>query len=378
MINKERIKELYEWFCDFVESKQGTPFISFSEGLIEYEEGYKRNIFKKAHSILELDKWKRTDIGNGIIADRVIRAMNASENIVNYHAKSLFKNKTLERPKEAENILYDLYKKKNPEDAFERACEFYGRRFNELSYLLFIKDKDKYVPIRSTIHKKIFEKLELPTDWFKKCTWDSYNEYLQIMYEIRDYLEELFDMPISLLDAHSFVWRVGRDEKNYDVGVRKIREAKKDDDINRRLANGQIDISRDIETTECKAKSANNRKADSKRSTYRRSEKEVQEALFRANYKCEFNNSHKLFKRKKDGLPYTEPHHLIPMCYQNEFKNSLDNWPNIVSLCSHCHNQIHYGEGAEELIRELYRRRKNLLKKAGIGITLKDLLEMYE
>ena len=39
---------------------------------------------------------------------------------------------------------------------------------------------------------------------------------------------------------------------------------------------------------------------------------------------------------------------------------------NIVSLCSYCHNLIHYGADAEIVIRELWEDRKEELEAAGI------------
>lgn len=91
-------------------------------------------------------------------------------------------------------------------------------------------------------------------------------------------------------------------------------------------------------------------------------------ALSRANYLCEFDNTHKLFIRKRQPINYTEPHHLIPLKYDELFENSLDVQANIVSLCSHCHNLIHYGADAEVVIRKLWEDRKEEIKQAGLGI----------
>jgi len=56
---------------------------------------------------------------------------------------------------------------------------------------------------------------------------------------------------------------------------------------------------------------------------------------------------------------------------------NLDRPENIVSLCSSCHNEIHYGKNADQLITYLYHQRKDLLKSKGIDITLEQLLMMY-
>lgn len=121
-------------------------------------------------------------------------------------------------------------------------------------------------------------------------------------------------------------------------------------------------------------------KLDEKRSNnvYKRSKIVAINALGIANFSCEIDNNHKTFNRKKDGLPYTEPHHLIPMEYQNKFEYSIDIEENIVSLCSNCHNEIHYGENVKNLIEKLYYERKNLLEKKNIYISLETLLSFYD
>lgn len=65
------------------------------------------------------------------------------------------------------------------------------------------------------------------------------------------------------------------------------------------------------------------------------------------------------------------------MAFSEEFDVSLDVEENIVSLCSNCHNQIHYGKDADVLLRKLYEERKDALASVGIKITLERLLEMY-
>lgn len=75
-----------------------------------------------------------------------------------------------------------------------------------------------------------------------------------------------------------------------------------------------------------------------------RNPKNAIQALVNADFKCELNNSHISFPRQKDGRPYMEAHHLIPMSQSDSFKNSIDITANIICLCSNCHNQIHYGK----------------------------------
>lgn len=97
-----------------------------------------------------------------------------------------------------------------------------------------------------------------------------------------------------------------------------------------------------------------------------RSRDKAKKALIRADFKCEVDESHKLFLRKSQPVNYTEPHHLIPLKYDKLFSKSLDVEANIVSLCSYCHNLIHYGVDAEIVIRKLWEDRKEELEAAGI------------
>lgn len=103
----------------------------------------------------------------------------------------------------------------------------------------------------------------------------------------------------------------------------------------------------------------------------------ARKALEIAGYKCELDETHKTFINK-NGKPYVEPHHLIPMCCQKDFEKGLDVAENVVALCSNCHNEIHYGKNAKKLIEKLYEKRKKLLESAEIGVTFKDLKKMYK
>lgn len=85
-----------------------------------------------------------------------------------------------------------------------------------------------------------------------------------------------------------------------------------------------------------------------------------------------------LIIRKTNGTNYTEPHHLIPLSEQDNFEYGLDVPANIVSLCSNCHNQLHYGLAPVPLLTKLYEARKDELKAAGIEITLVELITLYK
>ncbi len=112
----------------------------------------------------------------------------------------------------------------------------------------------------------------------------------------------------------------------------------------------------------------------------KRDPKRAADALARAEYKCEFNQEDKTFLRK-NGKHYTEPHHLIPISKYKDFHgNSVDVMENIVSLCSHCHNLLHYGrlEDKKPILEKLYEERKEALHICGLDITLDQLFDYYK
>lgn len=111
---------------------------------------------------------------------------------------------------------------------------------------------------------------------------------------------------------------------------------------------------------------------------YHRDKKISMNALAHAHYCCEVDSQHHTFTRKGSDKNYTEPHHLIPMKYSDDYRYSLDVEENIVSLCSNCHNHLHYGQNIAEILKKLYEDRKDDLRKVGIETSFEDLLEMYK
>lgn len=86
------------------------------------------------------------------------------------------------------------------------------------------------------------------------------------------------------------------------------------------------------------------------------------------------DNSHFVFKRRNSSDNYTEPYHLILLSAYRDFSGiDLDREQNIVSLCSNCHNMLHYGAS----YNELYVQRKELLKQIGIVVSCGQLVSYY-
>lgn len=102
-------------------------------------------------------------------------------------------------------------------------------------------------------------------------------------------------------------------------------------------------------------------------------------ALWKARYLCEADSKHYVFRRKNSQINYTEPHHLVPLSAQKSFTDiDLDREQNVVSLCSNCHNRLHYGAEIDEILLPLYEKRKKLLADIGLVITYEKLKSFYK
>ncbi|MBN3189510.1 MULTISPECIES: HNH endonuclease [Pectobacterium] len=64
----------------------------------------------------------------------------------------------------------------------------------------------------------------------------------------------------------------------------------------------------------------------------------VAEVLHRAQGKCELCKRNAPFLRGKDGTPYLEVHHCVPLSQGGE-----DTVENAIAVCPNCHRQAHFG-----------------------------------
>ncbi|HAA7642044.1 TPA_asm: HNH endonuclease [Listeria monocytogenes] len=113
--------------------------------------------------------------------------------------------------------------------------------------------------------------------------------------------------------------------------------------------------------------------------SYPRNYVEAIEARRRCGWICEFNQEHKTFINIKDGKPYVEGHHLIPMAVQDYYDNTIDFADNIICLCPTCHRKIHYAVQSEkkEMLIKIFNEREKFYLQHGIEIDRKTLLSFY-
>lgn len=202
----------------------------------------------------------------------------------------------------------------------------------------------------------------------------------QVPYQIKEDNKFRWVFPLSII---SNVFYSMPDKYSFNIDVKKvnrlnIKNENKQDAINMIEFNDSADFSTNKRNIKYRQLPQKKNNALSEIERNRRSRQVAENALCIAEFKCEIDKEHPTFIRKRLNLPYTEAHHLVPLGYSECFDWSLDVEENVVSLCSTCHNQIHYGKDAEVLIKKLYASRKELLKQAGIVLSEQELLEMYE
>lgn len=112
------------------------------------------------------------------------------------------------------------------------------------------------------------------------------------------------------------------------------------------------------------------------RVSFKRNPEKAKKSIVLANYKCDLNQSHVSFI-SKNGKPYMEAHHLVPLSTQEYFDYSLDVDANIVCLCPNCHRKLHYGESIKDDLRKLFNDRAKHLKQSGIDISFEELVQLY-
>ncbi len=227
VIDGERLGKAIEWFAKYIAVQQGGRSVDFYSGYMEIHEGFKRELFHNGHRALRLDTWNKNIIGSGYILDCVIAGLQAKDNggkniVVNYHSITSFKIKAMTNLSMAEDTLFNLYKGDDDGAAFEDACNFFGRWYPVFSYLMFLKDDTKYLPVKNSnqLHGARFQKLNINRECLQYCSWNNYLVFIDVHKQIQEKLKEAFpENQISLLDAHSFVWTLyaAPDDFSFDM-----------------------------------------------------------------------------------------------------------------------------------------------------------------
>ena len=352
------------------------------------EEKYKEDFYDIAFEKIDDLSNDPSNVGAGEYARLAVDLVtDPRHNLVDRFQKDSFKTTVVGCETEYDQLFYDLLKTNTDEQTFEKLVQVFGGKYDRIAFLFSLKG-DPYLPISGHLEDG-FDLLGIQIPIRGHCSWDNYIDYCEAVREIHEYINEFFDESAQLIHAHSFLWIMSRnlDEiiqhgETTNIEKKETEYAKK----NKEAIEENLDeeLNKSLQKTGKEGKSFKDEPARrgqaSRRNrcrVYLRDPQIAANALAFADYKCEYNNSHESFTKKSNGHRYTEAHHLIPMSYQDRFEVTLDKEANIVSLCSECHNWIHYGEGAEKLLKKLFDDRRDRLERIGVSITREEFLKMY-
>ena len=214
MINPNIIAEKFSLFSEFIENKDGKPFVAFSKSsYINEEENYKYDVYSDASRILGVDKWVRKDIGTGTIFQAVdaavhikinIKGKTLDHNLIDWRIKDKFSQYSNDR--QIERLLFDFYKNKRQDSECFEMFHKVGLPYQLIAFLYFIKDSTKYLPISQKAFDDIFRKLGISD--FKSsgnASWENYSTFLKIFKRTKDFIIKK-DPAATLIDSHSFLW----------------------------------------------------------------------------------------------------------------------------------------------------------------------------
>lgn len=332
-----KLAEQLSRFESFVQQKDGHSYISFrdSNGFLGREEDYKSSIAEEARKVLKFDSWTASWIGTGKIAAHVGAAMSKAGNLVNKNQQIDFKNcldpKRAEFQPEAEQALYDLYHSQPCDEptAFANAVKVFGKKYDTIAFLFFIKDDSRFLPISTSHFDKGFDLLNINHTTFRQCSWENYQKFIGIIKEIQAVMEVVLPMQGTprLIDAHSFVWVIQED----------------------RFTNWKPDAEQSIQIEQTAEEyvqgvilgTGGHRRVTS--NVFARSAEVVKATRKSANGICQFCNQPAPFLDEK-GNPYLEVHHIIWLSRGGE-----DSTANTVALCPNCHTRMHILDKAEDV-----------------------------
>ena len=105
-----------------------------------------------------------------------------------------------------ERTLFTLYRTQEDKTTFADLTGFFGGKYPLLAYLMFIKDRSRYLPIRPTKFDAFFANMGVRFTTSHACSWHNYSIYLDLMAQVKTMLGEVLEAEVTLLDAHSFAW----------------------------------------------------------------------------------------------------------------------------------------------------------------------------
>lgn len=323
-------------------SDQPEGHISFHDGIIWSQEGYKYDLWKRAHNIMYADELRsRSSVGSGRILKAMLETMTLgmesgrTNNLVDFRdVQGKFLDRALKNQFKAEEILFQIYQTEDDKSSFESAVKMWGDKYALISYFFFVKDCTKYAVMRPNNHAKRLPYLGISASCTASCTWANYQTYLGILNEVRDLLNNRLNDEITLIDAHSFVWMFWLFNEN---AVNPHKQ--------------QIEIPEDCDSYEIK-KGGSGRRIEYLSHRYERNPDLRASAIKIHGTVCAACGFSFADVYGNLGNDFIEVHHVTPLSVAGgEINVSADT--DLVCLCANCHRMIHRKKSSIMSVDEL-------------------------
>lgn len=256
-LDRNRFREQFQRFKSLILTNDaGRAFTGFHEGLAADWEGYKPQLRDHALGILVPNAWTEAEIGSGAILQRTIRAIEIQDSPVLKNNLVVWQNRwgdakrehgvlldavsNANLRRELERLLFGLYCANADEGTtFDHLRGLPGAKYPLLAYLFFLKDMDRFMPIRSKTFDQAFRDLGIDLITARNCSWENYQRFNTALGGVRRALAAMAGLTtVRLIDAHSFCWMLERlDDSGRETSITEMCQSV---ETTIRNANGQI------------------------------------------------------------------------------------------------------------------------------------------
>lgn len=206
-----------------VRQHDGQDFERFTKGIVHEWEGYKPRVFKAGRQLIARAVQEHK-IGSGFILNAAIEAIEnplkqpKPNNLVELgqrygaasasHVKFLQARDDPQARRRAEQWLADAFTKKiEGRAAMDALIAIVGKRYDLVSYLFFLIDMNRFMPVKTSFFDLAFKRLGITLQTSGRCGWDNYASFNNALEDIRSDLERVGGFAgVRLIDAHSFCW----------------------------------------------------------------------------------------------------------------------------------------------------------------------------
>ena len=213
-VSLEKLEKCYHAWKSIMAKRQSDPNepLSFHNGVIFEEEGYKYKIIEMGGTILKEFDWANDHDRERKIVDMAWALLNICptpgipQNLVDYRDVLYFVDQTnSKKRKDIVKALYLLYAEGNDKDAFNLLSHALNKKYALISYFFFLKNSDEHQVVRPNNFAERFPLLGADSRCALNCSWENYRRYIDVLSNVKKFLE-LHHTGITLTDAHSFVW----------------------------------------------------------------------------------------------------------------------------------------------------------------------------